>query len=43
MKLYENFDPFDHYGVDKFMGSLGLSVDGKYRGRSVGDQILAAR
>lgn len=41
--LYENFDPFKHYGVNQFLGSLGLSVDRKYRGRGVGTQLLGAR
>lgn len=41
--LYENFDPYKHYGVNEFMASLGLSVDRKYRGRSIGDHFLATR
>lgn len=41
--LYENFDPFERYGVTEFLGSFGLSVDRKYRGRGVGQQLLGAR
>lgn len=41
--LYENFDPFAHYNVDKYLTSFGLSVDRKYRGRGIGEQFLAAR
>lgn len=41
--LYEHFDPFEYYGVDEFMGSFGLSVDRKYRGRNIGDHFLATR
>lgn len=40
---YKNFDPFKQYGVTEFLGSLGLSVDRKYRGRGVGAQLLEAR
>lgn len=41
--LYENFNVFDHYGVDEYMASFGLSVDKKYRGRRIGDHLLTAR
>lgn len=41
--MYENFDPFECYGVDKFMASLGLSVHSNYRGRQIGDHLLATR
>ncbi len=37
------FDVFEYYGVDKFMDSFALSVDKKYRGRAIGDHLLAAR
>lgn len=40
---YRNFDPFAHYAVNEYLGSLGLSVDRKYRGRGVGVQLLDAR
>ncbi|XP_055310814.1 uncharacterized protein LOC129573785 [Sitodiplosis mosellana] len=43
MILYENFDPFQHYGVDEYLSSFGLSVSRKYRGRSIGDHFLATR
>lgn len=43
MILYENFDTFEHYGVDKYLTSFGLSVGRKYRGRSIGDHFLATR
>lgn len=41
--LYENYDPYKVYNVDKYMSSLGLSVDRKYRGRSIGDHFLSSR
>lgn len=41
--LYENFNPYDYYGVDKYLASFGLSVCKKYRGRGIGDQFLIAR
>lgn len=41
--MYTSFDPFECYGVTEFMASFGLSVDRKYRGRSIGDQFLATR
>ncbi|XP_037048195.1 uncharacterized protein LOC119082720 isoform X2 [Bradysia coprophila] len=40
--MYRSFDPFKHYGVNNYLGSLGLSVDRKYRGRGVGVQLLDA-
>lgn len=41
--LYENFNAFEYYGVDEYMGSLGLVVDRRYRGRHIGDQLLIGR
>lgn len=41
--LYENYDPFEDYKVDKYMSSLGLTVDRRYRGRGIGDHFLASR
>lgn len=41
--MYEDFNPFEYYGVDEFMASFGLSVDAKYRGRNIGDHFLATR
>lgn len=41
--VYGNYDPFTDYNVDKYMSSLGLSVDRKYRGRGIGDHFLASR
>lgn len=41
--LYENFNIYDHYGVDEYLASHGLSVDKKYRGRRIGDELLKAR
>lgn len=38
-----NFDPFEHYNVDKYMIAYGLSVNTKYRGRRIGEYILRAR
>lgn len=41
--LYENYDPNEKYNVNEYMASLGLSVDRKYRGRSIGDHFLSSR
>lgn len=41
--LYENYDTFKAYSVDKYMSSLGLSVDQRYRGRGIGDHFLTSR
>lgn len=41
--LYRDFSVFEHYGVDKYMASFGLSVDNRYRGRRIGEQLLGAR
>lgn len=41
--MYENYNPYEKYNVDKYMASLGLSVDRKYRGRSIGDHFLSTR
>lgn len=41
--LYTNFEPFEHYGVDTFLTSFGLSVSREYRGRRIGDQFLETR
>lgn len=43
MILYENFNVFENYGVDKYLTSFGLSVGRKYRGRAIGDHFLATR
>lgn len=40
---YENFDPCEHYGVEQYLTSFGLSVQRNYRGRGIGNQLLAAR
>lgn len=40
---YANFSPFEKYGADKYMGSLGLSVDRKYRGLNLGTRLLKIR
>lgn len=40
---YQDFDVFKFYGVDKILTSFGLSVNRKYRGRSIGDHLLATR
>lgn len=39
----ENFDTFEHYGVDKYLTSAGLLTITKYRGRNIGGQFLKAR
>ncbi len=41
--LYENFNIYDHYGVEEYLASHGLSVDKKYRGRAIGDEFLKTR
>lgn len=41
--LYKDFDPFEHYDVNEYLGSVGLSVDQKYRGRGIGVQFLITR
>lgn len=41
--LYEDFDPFKHYNVDKYLGSVGLVVSNKYRGRAIGERFLQTR
>lgn len=40
---YEDFDPFEHYNVDKYLSSVGLVVSTKYRGRNIGEQFLQVR
>lgn len=42
-KLYDQFDTCEFYGVDKYLTSLGLIVDEKYRGRGIGEQLLKSR
>lgn len=41
--LYDNFNVYDHYGVEEYLASHGLSVDKKYRGRAIGDEFLKTR
>lgn len=41
--LSNNFDVCEHYGVDKYLGSAGLVVTTKYRGRGIGEQFLKSR
>lgn len=41
--LYENFEPFTHYNVDKYLGSVGLVVSSRYRGRAIGEHFLQTR
>lgn len=40
---YESFSPYSKYNVKSFIGSLGLSVDRKYRGIALGQRMLEAR
>ena len=37
------FDVYQHYNVDRYVSSLGLSVNTKYRGRGIATQLLLAR
>lgn len=41
--LYEDFDVYEHYGVDKLLTCCGLSVAEKYRGRGIGLKLLETR
>lgn len=41
--LYEDFDTFKHYNVDKYLGSVGLIVSSRYRGRAIGEHFLQTR
>lgn len=41
--LYVDFDPFEYYEVDRILECFGLSVSREYRGRGIGDQLLATR
>jgi GNAT superfamily N-acetyltransferase len=41
--MQKQFNVFDHYKVDAYLGAMGLSVLPKYRGRNIGAQILKAR
>lgn len=41
--LCKNFNVFEQYGVNEYLASFGLSVDKKYRGRGIGDHLLATR
>lgn len=41
--LYENYDTFVEYNVDKYMSSIALCVDRRYRGRGIGDHFLTSR
>ncbi|XP_055322803.1 uncharacterized protein LOC129578372 [Sitodiplosis mosellana] len=43
MFLSEKFNCFKHYGVDEYLTCKGLSVDKKYRGRSIGDHFMDTR
>lgn len=41
--LYDNFDTFEHYGVDKYLSAAGLAVSPAYRGRGFGLEFLKIR
>lgn len=41
--LHENCDTLEIYGVDKYLTSVGLVVNAKYRGRGIAEHILRAR
>lgn len=41
--LYEHHDTFEAYGVDKYMASVALSVDRRYRGHGIGNHFLASK
>lgn len=46
-RCYERFSPYDKYvvkyGVDNYIGALGLAVNRKYRGIGLGERLLATR
>ncbi|XP_031636532.1 uncharacterized protein LOC116349302 [Contarinia nasturtii] len=41
--LFDNFDIYEHYGVDYYMNGAGLAVAQKYRGRGIGLEFLKTR
>lgn len=41
--LYTHFNPFEHFGVDKYLSEGGLVVAREYRGRGIGEQLLKSR
>lgn len=40
---YERFSPYEKYNVDRYISSLGLTVERKYRGIALGTRMLQAR
>ena len=36
-------DPYEKYGIDKYLYAIGLCVDPAYRGQGLGVEILKAR
>lgn len=40
---YVNYSTYDKYNVDRYIGSMGLSVQKKYRGIALGTRMLEAR
>lgn len=40
---YRTFTPYEKYNVDRYISSLGLTVDRNYRGIALGTRMLAAR
>lgn len=41
--LFEGYDSCANYGVDEYLGSAGLLVMPKFRGRGIGEHLLNAR
>lgn len=41
--LHENCNIFELYKVDKYLTSVGLAVDNKYRGRGIAEHCLRIR
>ncbi|RVE51573.1 hypothetical protein evm_003705 [Chilo suppressalis] len=39
----KSVDVFDHYGVEKYMSSSGLTVLNEHRGQNIGARMIAAR
>lgn len=41
--LYENVNPFEKYGIDKYLSCMCLSVAPDYRGLNIGQRLLEAQ
>lgn len=41
--VYRDFNVFEKFNTDKYLGSFGLVVRPEYRGRGIGIKLMAAR